>query len=130
MVTPWSLSYVTPVLAVLLGALGLTAFVAKLDYVLVPHVRSVDRACDLCAGAPAAELRREAPGANLADRRFDHHMPQLRASSDRTNAAGCLLVLLRLQGLWATAQAEARRLLRVLFLWFSSVPGDPGRAVG
>jgi mercuric ion transport protein len=26
----------TPVLAVLLGALGLTAFVAKLDYVLVP----------------------------------------------------------------------------------------------
>src|SRR6266478_8816083 len=27
---------VTPVLAVLLGALGLTAFVAKLDYVLVP----------------------------------------------------------------------------------------------
>ena len=27
---------VTPMLAVLLGALGLTAFVAKLDYVLVP----------------------------------------------------------------------------------------------
>jgi mercuric ion transport protein len=27
---------VTPVLAVLLGALGLTAFVAKFDYVLVP----------------------------------------------------------------------------------------------
>ena len=27
---------ITPVLAVLLGALGLTAFVAKLDYVLVP----------------------------------------------------------------------------------------------
>jgi len=27
---------VTPVLAVLLGALGLTAFVAKLDYVLMP----------------------------------------------------------------------------------------------
>ena len=27
---------VTPVLAVLLGALGLTAFVAKIDYVLVP----------------------------------------------------------------------------------------------
>lgn len=26
----------TPLLAVLLGALGLTAFVAKLDYVLVP----------------------------------------------------------------------------------------------
>jgi len=26
----------TPVLAILLGALGLTAFVAKLDYVLVP----------------------------------------------------------------------------------------------
>ena len=26
----------TPVLAVLLGALGLTAFVAKLDYVLIP----------------------------------------------------------------------------------------------
>lgn len=26
----------TPVLALLLGALGLTAFVAKLDYVLVP----------------------------------------------------------------------------------------------
>ena len=27
---------VTPVLAVLLGALGLTAFIAKLDYVLIP----------------------------------------------------------------------------------------------
>jgi mercuric ion transport protein len=27
---------VTPMLAVLLGALGLTAFVAKLDYVLLP----------------------------------------------------------------------------------------------
>jgi len=27
---------VTPVLAILLGALGLTAFVAKFDYVLVP----------------------------------------------------------------------------------------------
>ena len=27
---------VTPVLAILLGALGLTAFVAKLDYVLIP----------------------------------------------------------------------------------------------
>ena len=27
---------VTPVLAVLLGALGLTAFAAKLDYVLIP----------------------------------------------------------------------------------------------
>ena len=27
---------VTPVLVILLGALGLTAFVAKLDYVLVP----------------------------------------------------------------------------------------------
>jgi len=26
----------TPVLAILLGALGLTAFVAKLDYVLIP----------------------------------------------------------------------------------------------
>jgi mercuric ion transport protein len=26
----------TPVLAVLLGALGITAFVAKLDYVLIP----------------------------------------------------------------------------------------------
>ena len=27
---------VTPVLAILLGALGLTAFAAKLDYVLIP----------------------------------------------------------------------------------------------
>jgi mercuric ion transport protein len=27
---------VTPVLAILLGALGLTAFVAKLDYVIIP----------------------------------------------------------------------------------------------
>ncbi len=31
-----ALCCVTPVLALLLGALGLSAFVAKLDYVLVP----------------------------------------------------------------------------------------------
>ena len=54
----------------------------------------------------------------------------MRAADERTNAAGCLLVLLRLQGLWATAQAEAGRLLRVLFLWFGPVPTDPGRTVG
>jgi len=48
-----------------------------------PRVRSVHRACDLCACAPAAGLRRQDPGANLADRRFDHHLPALRTSGDR-----------------------------------------------
>jgi len=47
---------VTPVLAVLLGALGLTAFIAKSDYVLVPvFVASVALlSLRLCAGGRAA----------------------------------------------------------------------------
>jgi DNA-binding transcriptional MerR regulator len=59
-----------------------------------PRVRSVHRARDLCACAPTAELRRGDTGANLADRRVDHHMPPLPASGDRTNAAGRLPILL------------------------------------
>jgi mercuric ion transport protein len=79
---------VTPVLAVLLGALGLTALVAKLDYLLIPVFVASIALVIFCARAPASELRREDAGANLADRRFDHHMPPLRASGDRTNAGG------------------------------------------
>jgi len=50
---------VTPVLAVLLGALGLTAFVAKLDYVLIPvFVASVALVTlRLCAGGGTAPRR-------------------------------------------------------------------------
>jgi hypothetical protein len=51
-------------------------------------------------------------------------MPQLRASGDRTNAGGHLPVLLRLQGLRATSQAKARRLLRVLFVRVGALPAD------
>ncbi len=39
-----------------------------------------------------------------------------------------LPVLLRLQRLWATPQAEARGLLRVLFLRLGAVPADSGGA--
>ena len=94
-----------------------------------PPVRSVHRACDLCAGAPAAELRRQDPGANLADRRFDHHLPPLRASGDRAHAAGRLPVLLRLQGLRATPQAAAGGLLRVLFIRLGAVPARSSGAM-
>src|SRR5260370_397703 len=52
------------------------------------------------------------------------HMPPLRASGDRTNAGGRLPVLLRLQRLRATPQAEARGLLRVLFVRLGAVPAD------
>jgi len=94
-----------------------------------PRVRSVRRACDLCACAPAAELRRQDPGANLADHRFDHHLPPVRASGDRTNAAGRLPVLLRLQRLRTTTQAAARGLLRVLFIRLGAVPARPSGAM-
>src|SRR6516165_7593095 len=94
-----------------------------------PRVRSVRRACDLCACAPAAELRRQDPGANLADHRFDHHLPPLRAPGDRTNAAGRLPVLLRLQRLRATPQAEAGGLLRVLFIRLGAVPARSSGAM-
>jgi hypothetical protein len=30
----------------------------------------------------------------------------------------------------AEAEAEAGRLLRILFLWFGAVPADPGRTLG
>jgi hypothetical protein len=96
------------------------------------HARSrvpgIHRACDLCACASAAELRREDPGANLADRRFYHHMPPLQASGDRTNAGERLPVLLRLQRLRAMPQADARGLLRVLFVRLGAVPADASRA--
>ena len=93
-----------------------------------PLVHSVHRACDLCA-RPPAELRRQEPGVNLADRRFDHHLPPLRAPGDRTNAAGRLPVLLRLQGLRATSQAEAGGLLRVLFIRLGALPARPSGAM-
>ena len=94
-----------------------------------PRVRSVRCARDLCARAPAAELRREDPGANLADLRFDHHLPPLRASGDRAHAAGRLPVLLRLQGLRATPQAAARGLLRVLLIRLGAVPARSSGAL-
>jgi hypothetical protein len=94
-----------------------------------PRVHSVRCACDLCACAPAAQLRRQDPGANLADRRFDHHLPLLRASGDRTDAAGRLPVLLRLQRLRATPQAAARGLLRVLFIRLGAVPARSSGAM-
>src|SRR5215831_820669 len=56
-------------------------------------------------------------------------MPPLRASGDRTNAAGRLPVLLRLQRLRATPQAAARGLLRVLFLRLGAVPARASGAM-
>jgi hypothetical protein len=51
-------------------------------------------------------------------------MPPLQASGDRTNAEERLPVLLRLRRLRATPQAEARRLLRVLFVRVGALPTD------
>ena len=56
-----------------------------------------------------------------------HYLPHVRASGDRDNARGRLPVLLQLQGLRRTAQAQAGRLLRVLLLWLGGVPADAGR---
>ena len=53
----------------------------------------------------------------------------MRASGNRADAGGRLPLLLRLHGLRGASQAEARRLLRVLFLRFGAVPAGPDRAV-
>jgi hypothetical protein len=59
----------TPVLVILLGALGLTAFVAKLDYVLVPvFVASLLLwPLRLCAGGGAAPRRPQSQVSMIAD---------------------------------------------------------------
>src|SRR5258707_174035 len=53
-------------------------------------------------------------------------MPQVRASEPGANAGECLSVFLRLHGLPRAAEAVARSLLRVLFLWFGSLSADAG----
>src|SRR5216684_3494948 len=50
------------------------------------------------------------------DRGFHHHLPCVRPSGDRAHADGRLPVFLCLQRVRRTAQAEARRLLRILFV--------------
>src|SRR5215831_2451359 len=56
-------------------------------------------------------------------------MPLLRTSGNRAHAAGRLPVLLRLQRLRATPQAEARGLLRVLFIRLGAVPARASGAM-
>src|SRR5262249_22019591 len=53
----------------------------------------------------------------------------MRASGDRTNAGERLPILLRLQGLRGTPQAEAGGLLRLLLLRLGAVPADSSGAV-
>src|SRR6266446_6608087 len=51
----------------------------------------------------------------------------MRASGDRADAGRRLPILLYLQGLRGAPQAEARGLLRVLFLRLGAVPAGPDR---
>src|SRR5437870_4082176 len=85
---------VTPVLAVLARRSWFDRLRCKARLRARPRVRSVCRACDLRGCTTAAELRREDIGAKLADRPFNHHLPLLRASGDRTNAGGRLSIRL------------------------------------
>jgi hypothetical protein len=64
------------------------------------------------------------------DPRICHHLSALRYGEIGDHADRCLPVFLYLYWLRRDAAAEARRLLRVLFLWLGSVPADPGRAFG
>jgi hypothetical protein len=54
----------------------------------------------------------------------------LRDRKDRNHAYRRVPILLRLHRLRHAAAAEARTLLRFLFLWFGAVPVGSGRAVG
>jgi hypothetical protein len=53
----------------------------------------------------------------------------MRASGRGADADRRLPIFLSLQGLWRTAQAEAGRLLRVLFLWVGAVSANPTAAI-
>ena len=59
-----------------------------------------------------------------------HHLSGLRSPADGDDADGRLPVLLRLPRLWGAPAAQARRLLRVLFLRLGAVPADPRGAQG
>src|SRR5262252_755672 len=56
-----------------------------------------------------------------------HHLPALWSPGDRDNADRCMRWLLSLQGMRSDAEAQARRLLRVLHLRHDTLPTDPAR---
>jgi hypothetical protein len=58
---------------------------------------------------------------------IDTHLSALRPSGNRNDADRRLPVLLRLQKLWGTAEAQAGRLLRVLLLRLRAMSTDTGR---
>jgi hypothetical protein len=64
------------------------------------------------------------------DSRIRHHLPALRNREVGDHADRCLPVFLSLHQLRRDAQAETRRLLRVLFLRLGSLPTGPDRAFG
>ena len=53
-------------------------------------------------------------------------LPRVRPLQNRGDAYGCLPMVLRVRTVPHGAQAQARRLLRLLFLRHGSVPTDPG----
>jgi hypothetical protein len=61
------------------------------------------------------------------EHRKHHHLSELRPSGGGNHADGCLPVVLRLQRLRRTVEADARPLLRLLFLWLRPVSTRPGR---
>lgn len=54
----------------------------------------------------------------------------MRRHQERDYANRCLPIFLRMLGLQDSPQAEARRLLCVLFVWLSTVPTYSGRGFG
>src|SRR5262249_4997395 len=59
-----------------------------------------------------------------------HHLSALRRAEDGDHAGRRVSDRLRLYRLRGDIAAEARRLLRVLFLRLRPMPADPGRALG
>src|SRR5262245_29144899 len=76
----------------------------------------------------AEELR--AAIARGHDPRINNHLSALRHGEGGGDADGCVPVLLQLHRLWRDPAAQARRLLRVLLLWFGAMPANPSTAFG
>lgn len=57
-------------------------------------------------------------------------LPEMRFQGHRDDAARCLSVLLCLQGLRREAEAESRRLLRILLLRIGALPAGPAARQG
>ncbi len=107
------------------------------------HLISTKRtAIPVTASIPARRTRRNSlwprrkqafPRRSFRNREHRHpgvgaDLPQLRPRTARDHADGCVSVFLRMHPVQDAAQAEGRRLLRVLFLWIDRLSADPGTA--